>query len=91
MIQKCYFSHPKMNFFTKTTIFESKKGACGNRPAGGKWFWAKRALAALGQPRDMFLSETKSACGNAETEGNVENVKIGLQRVAVRAFGTFPK
>ena len=75
-------------------IFDPKKGACGNRPAGGKWFWS-------------FLGQKKSACGKPPAEENgekhenhyetvtfwtlragnrfkmVKNVKIGLKRVAV--------
>ena len=47
----------KIVFFPENVIFDSKKGACGKPPAGGKWFWSflaqKKAPAASRQPRKM--------------------------------------
>ena len=58
-------------------IFHQKKSACGNRPAGGKWF----------QPRS---AEGMAKKGTRRVKKIAKNIKIGLKRVPVRAFWMSP-
>ena len=45
-----FFFIKQCNFWPQKSIFEflTKKGACGNRPAGGKWFLTKNKVSFSG-------------------------------------------